>query len=295
MLVQDSEYLYRTRSKIKPVTVVYHNIPTHPQPENRMQDNQLQRQGAAMCAYANSEHATMLSICLNNAGVESFEWGDLDKAIRFMTWALHPEVAMSNLESRGRRVSKNVLKKVIKSQARSFLPGHSFELRRSTQFGRRRIRRGHLPSKRVTGATEQSPFYSFRRIFSVRASNSEPISFQISQDQLSAIVLENLAICHHIYAVDISKAQHSYELASAAASESGHLLIQLVVANNRLQLHSDCLLDEEAARACMVQLVRLLSDPRASDVLSMLSRSDRRGFLLNAILFSYPGTLAPAA
>ena len=246
-----------------------------------------------MSKYANSEHAALLSICLNNAGVKAFEWGDLEKAMRFITWALHPYVAMSNLESKDRRMPKKILKKVIKSQAHAFLPEQSFELRRSTSFGRRRISRGH--PLQVTDAARQSPCYSYRRLLSIRASNSEPISYQTSQDQLRAIVLANLAICHHFYFGDISKAKHCYELAAAAGSESGHLLIKLVVWNNLLQLHADYVLEEGGARACIVQLERILSDPGASDLLSTLSSSDRRGFLLNAILFSHPGTMARAA
>ncbi|KAI2510049.1 hypothetical protein MHU86_4343 [Fragilaria crotonensis] len=248
-----------------------------------------------MCTYANSEHVVLMTICLNNAGVKAFEWGDLDKAIRFMTWARQPDVALSNLERKDRRMSKKILKKVIKSQARAFLPNQSFELRRSTRFGKRRTSRGNPPLKQVTDPTGQSPCYSFRRLLSIRASNSQPISCQTSQEQLGAVVLANLAICHHSYSGDISLAKHSYELAAAAASERGHLLIQLVVWNNLLQLHSDYLFEEEAARACMVQVERILSDPGASGLLSALSSSDRRGFLLNAILFSHLGTTAPAA
>ncbi|KAI2513349.1 hypothetical protein MHU86_1120 [Fragilaria crotonensis] len=261
----------------------------------RERDDRHRRQGAAMCTFANTEHVALLSICLSNAGVKAFERGDLDKAIRYMTWALHPDLAMSSSETKDRRMSKKTLMKVIKSQAHTFLPDQSFELRRSTTFGRRRSSREHSPSKQVTDATEQSSFYSYRRLFCVKASSSEPILCQTSQDQLRAIFLANLAICYHFYAGDICKAKRSYELAVAAASESGDLLVELVVWNNLLQLHSDDLLEEEAARACMVQLERILSDPRASDLLSMLGRNDRRGFLLNVIFFSFPGTIAPAA
>jgi hypothetical protein len=261
----------------------------------RKQDDRHRRQGTAICTHAKSEHIALLSICLSNAGVKSFEHGDLDRAIRFMTWAIQPDVAMSKSESKDDRISKKILMKVIKSQAHAFLPDQSFELRRSTTFGRRRNCRGHPPSKQVTDATEQSSFYSYRRLFSVKASSSVPIFCQTSQDQLRAIFLANLAICHHFYTGNICKAKHTYELAVAAASESGDLLIELVVWNNLLQLHSDDLLEEEAARACIVHLEQTLSDPRASVSLSMLGRNDRRGFLLNVIFFTYPGTMAPAA
>ncbi|KAI2513338.1 hypothetical protein MHU86_1109 [Fragilaria crotonensis] len=248
-----------------------------------------------MCTFANTEHVALRSICLSNAGVKAFERGDLDKAIRYMTWALHPDLAMSNSESKDRRMSKKTLMKVIKSQAHAFLPDQFFELRRSSTFGRRRNSREHPLTKRVTDATEQSSFYSYRRLISVKASNSVPILRQTSQDQLRAIFLANLAICYHFYAGDICKAKCSYELAVAAASDSGDLLVELVVWNNLLQLHSDDLLEEKAARACMVQLEQKLSDPRASDLLSMLGRHDRRAFLLNVVFFSFPGTIAPAA
>ena len=250
----------------------------------------------ATCSHANSEHLALLSICLNNAGVKAFERGELDKAMRFMTWALFPDKAISNSESKDRRMSKKILMKVIKSQTQSFVADQSFELRRSAIFGRRRNGRGHPMSKQVTDAAEQSSIYSYRRLFSIKASSSLPVLYQTSPDQLSATFLANLAICHHLGTGDIRKAIHNYESAVTAAFICGDLLIQLVVWNNLLQLYSDALLEDEPARACVLQLELILSDPRASGLLSMLNRRDRRGFLLNVIFFSYSrNTMAPAA
>ena len=253
------------------------------------------RPATATCTLVNNEHLALLSICLNNAGVKAFERGDLDKAIRFMTWALHPGMAISKSECKDRRVSKKIIMKVIKSQTQSFLANESFELRRSTVFGRRRSSRGHQTSKQVTDATEQSSIYSYRRLFSIKASSSEPILCQTSPDQLFAILFANLAICHHLCPGDINKAIQTYESAVASASRAGNLLIQMVVWNNLLQIYSEGLLEDEAARACMVQLELILSDPMASGQLSMLNRHDRRGFLMNVIFFSYTRTTMAAA
>ena len=239
-----------------------------------------------------NEEQAMLLVCLNNAGVKAFERGDLDKALKLFICAINSVMATLNLDTDAPKISKKQAMKVVKSQSKCFLADKSFEICESTIFGKRR--RDRQLAAPWFSKNEKSSTYTYQRVFALKASNSEPILDQTSPEQLTGIVLSNLAICHHLYPGHIRKATHYYELAVKAASISGDLLPQLVIWNNLLQVYSNDLLEEDTARACMTQLETKIKEIRDRGLLPKLKKDDRRGFLLNVML-SNRTTLAPAA
>lgn len=241
----------------------------------------------------NNEQA-MLLVCLNNAGVKSFERGDLHKALKFFLSAVESVMGTINSEAATPKISKKMAIKVVKSQSRSFLPGQPFTICESTVFGKRRVRQQQPLAAQVAFANEHSSTFTYQRVFGIKASNSEPVLDQTSPRQLTAIVLSNVAICHHLNPGNIVQAMRYYELAIQAAAISGDLLPQLVIWNNLLQVYSNHIPEQGAARTCRTQLETKITQIRALGLLRTLKKHDRRGFLLN-IMFLDAGTLAPAA
>ena len=242
-----------------------------------------------------NEHIALLSICLNNAGVRAFERGNIDLALKFMFGALHPVKAMSKSLDKNSRITKKQALKTIKSQRKSFDMDQTLEICESKHFGARRRSRTHSTVKQVSIPTEQSSTYTYRKLLTVKASTSTPLLHQISQDELTAIFLANLGVCHHHIPASISEALFYYRAAAEAASMCGNLFIRLVAWNNLLQIYSDDLLDENSARACLVELGGTITQLNASGWVSKVKWHGRKGFILNVIVFSNPITLAPAA
>jgi hypothetical protein len=243
----------------------------------------------------NEEAIVLLVVCLNNAGVKSFERGNLHKALNFFLSAVNSVMASINSKAATSKISKKMAIKVAKSQSRSFLPGQAFEICESAVFGKRRQRHQKLPlAAQVAFANEHSSTYTYQRVFGIKASNSEPLLDQTSPRQLMAIILSNLAICHHLNPGNIIQAMRYYELALQAAYISGDLMPQLVIWNNLLQVYSNHIPEHGAARICRQQLETKITQLRALGLLAKLKKYDRRGFLLN-IMFLGAGTLAPAA
>jgi hypothetical protein len=118
---------------------------------------------------------------------------------------------------------------------------------------------------------------------------------QTSADQLNAVTLVNLGICHHLCQGEIEDAARYYELAIQSSWESESKIIQVVCWNNLLHIFSNDLLEEELARHCLYEIVQILGEYKCSNYFSKMLWPDRRGIFFNLMLFSSSGNLAPAA
>jgi hypothetical protein len=240
------------------------------------------------------EHIALISLCLNNAGVDAFERGHLGKALKFFQVAVNirSKISSSAFECSG-KLSKKMLRKVIKSQSKSFAPKQDFDIAYSKSFGKysRHTRRLKLILERF----ENSSTYIFQKVFSIKASNSLRMLEQTSTGQLNAVICFNLAICHHLCQGHIGEARQHYELVIQSSCELGCKILLVACWNNLLHIFSNDLLEEGQRRCCLRAVVQILCQCNFSDHLSRLKGLDRRGILFNLILFSSSGNLAPAA
>jgi tetratricopeptide (TPR) repeat protein len=240
-----------------------------------------------------SEQQALISLCLNNAGVDAFERGHLGKAMKFFQVALHPLAkSLQPIESPG-KVSKAMIRNVIKSQSRSFAPNQTFDVVYSETFGKhsRQTRRQKL----VFDKCEDSSTYVFQKVFSVKASNSVGILEQTSADQLNAVIHVNLGICHHLCQGQIEDAIRNYELAIQSSWESESKIIQVVCWNNLLHIFSNDILEEELARHCIYEIVQILGECKCSIYFSRMLWPDKHGIFFNLMISLSSGNLAPAA
>jgi hypothetical protein len=200
-------------------------------------------------------------------------------------------MATLNVDFPASKMSKKMTRKVVKSQSKSFRPNTSFQIRESSTLGRRPRRNTNTQGGEEQQSTEQKPpssTYTYQKVFRIKASNSEPMLDQTSPEQLTGIVLLNLAICHHLRdnkSDTKATAQRYYELAFSAASLSGDLLPQVVIWNNLLQLHYDAS-NVGTALQCMRRLEEKITEIIDRGLLRKLKKVDRRGFLLNVMLFT---------
>eukprot|EP00545_Synedropsis_sp_CCMP1620_P003093 CAMPEP_0119019118 /NCGR_PEP_ID=MMETSP1176-20130426/21021_1 /TAXON_ID=265551 /ORGANISM="Synedropsis recta cf, Strain CCMP1620" /LENGTH=266 /DNA_ID=CAMNT_0006973255 /DNA_START=35 /DNA_END=831 /DNA_ORIENTATION=- len=246
------------------------------------------------------EEQAMLLVCLNNAGVKAFERGDLQKSLKLFCRSVHAVMATLNIPlletgtiAPLRGLSKKMTRKVVKSQSKSFQPNKIFQIRESRPFGTRRRRTNQdqeQPQDQTQTQTDDerqssSNTYTYQKVFRIRASNSDPILDQTTPEQLTGIVLLNLAVCHHLEGDCTASAQQYYELAYSAATLSGDLLPQVVIWNNLLQLHYDRN-DVDTALECKNRLQEKISEIIERGLLRKLKKVDRRGFLLNVMLFT---------
>jgi hypothetical protein len=238
------------------------------------------------------EDQAILLVCLNNAGVKAFERGDLNKSLRLFSRAVHAVMATLNIDfpASSNRMSKKMTRKVVSSQRKSFRPNASFAVKESRILGKRRRnnKNEEQPTQSQTPSSTGSTTYTYAKVFRIKASNSDPILDQTSPEQLTGIVLLNLAICHHLLdnkPGTTATAQCYYELAISAASLSGDLLPQVVIWNNLLQLHYDAS-NVDTALKCMRRLEVKITEAIDRGLLRKLKKVDRRGFLLNVMLFT---------
>jgi hypothetical protein len=240
-----------------------------------------------------SEQKALISLCLNNAGVDAFERGHLGKALKFFQVALIPMAKSSDSIESPEKISKMMIRKVIKSQAKSYTPDQTFDIVYSESFGKhsRQTRRQKL----ILDRCNNSSAYVFRKVFSVKVSNSVSILEQTSADQLNAVILVNIGICHHLCQGHIEDAARYYELAIQSSWELERKMIQVVCWNNLLQIFSNEIEEKELAQCCLREMERVLGECKYSDYFSRMQWCDKRGILFNLILFSSLGTLASAA
>jgi hypothetical protein len=239
------------------------------------------------------EQQALVSLCLNNAGVDAFERGHLGKALKFFQVALNPMIKSSMAIEPQAKLSKAMLRKVIKNQSKSFIPNQSFDIVYSDTFGKhsRQTKRQKL----VLDRCDDSSTYVFQKVFSIKASNSVRILEQTTSDQLNAVILVNLGICHHLGRGHIEDATRYYELAIQCSWEFESKIIQVVCWNNLLHIFSNDLLDEELARYCLHEIEQVLGECKFSNYFSRMQWPDRRGIFFNLLLFSSSGSLAAAA
>jgi hypothetical protein len=239
------------------------------------------------------EQQALISLCLNNAGVDAFERGHLGKAFKFFQVALLPKDRSSHTIETPGKVSKMMLRKVIKSQSKSFAPNQTFDIAYSETFGKhsRQTRRQKL----VLDKCNNSSTYIFLRVYNIKASNSAGILEQTSPDRLNAVILVNLGICHHLCPGHIEDTRRYYELAIQSSWELESKIIQVVCWNNLIHILSNDLQEEELARHRLYEVLQILGERKYLKYFSEMQWPDRQGILFNIMLFSSSGKLAPAA
>jgi hypothetical protein len=239
------------------------------------------------------EQQALISLCMNNAGVEAFERGHLVKALKFFQVALHPMVKSSMAIESQVKLSKTILMKAIKNQSKIFARNQGFDITYSETFGRhsRQTRRQKLVIQRC----DDSSTYVFQRVVSIKVSNSVTILEQTTSDLMNAVILINLGICHHLSQERFEYVKRYYELAIQFSWEYESKIIQVLCWNNLLHISSNELLDEELARYCLNEIEQVLVERKKFDRFSSLKRADRDGILFNLLLLSNSGSLAAAA
>jgi tetratricopeptide (TPR) repeat protein len=241
------------------------------------------------------EQQVLLLLCLNNAGVDAFERGLLKKALKFFQVALHL-IAKSSTGTPEchKKMSKTMLRKVVKTQSDRFTPNQTFDFVYSETFGKhsRQTRR----QKVVMEKCDDASTYIFQKMFSVQASNSVGILEQTSIDQLTAVILFNLGICHHLCQGHIEDATRCYELAIQSSWEIESKILQVVCWNNLLHIFSNYLRQEnEFAQCCIREIAETMCESWFSHYFSRMTWADKQGIFFNVFLFSSLLNLAPAA
>ena len=118
---------------------------------------------------------------------------------------------------------------------------------------------------------------------------------QTSSDQLKAVILVNLGICHHLCRGKIEDATQYYELAIQSSGQFESKIVQVVCWNNLLNIFSNDLLEEKLARYCFYEIEQIICERDFLHLFSRMKWPDWRGIFFNLLLFSSSGNLAPAA
>lgn len=251
----------------------------------------------------------ILPICLNNISVSAFEKGDLQRTKQELKKALAAfkghsplEVFSSGEDGDCRHSSLSLIQQLCNfSSNKSFLKhlgNQRLEICESNIFGT--TKRKRKPSsqkhrvKRALAMQEQatSPSFIYQKMFLIKTSPNVLTEEQITNEQVSFVILFNLALCYHLKGTLLGtsskftkKAVKLYDRAFEAAIMCKDPFFQLVVLNNLSQIFAHVLSQFDIAEAYFKQLrAKVNSDGDMNVLLDRLNSEDRLGLLLNLAL-----------